>query len=118
MYALVSHSDGSPGPGRGGARCSSGAVGGRNAYSATRRPAPGDREVALVLTDIESSTELSSQDPEAFKQVGGLLGSEFHCVFPSFLKTYICMQGTQQNGERKEGQNFCLGVEVYFEFEV
>lgn len=28
-----------------------------------------DNEVAFVFTDIESSTELSQQDPNAFKQV-------------------------------------------------
>jgi class 3 adenylate cyclase len=59
MYALVSHSDGSSGDPDG-----------------MLQPARGpkaedkDKEVAFVFTDIESSTELSNQDGDAFKQVG------------------------------------------------
>jgi hypothetical protein len=57
MYALVSHSDGSSGP------------------DGMPQPMRGpkaedkDKEVAFVFTDIESSTELSNQDGDAFKQV-------------------------------------------------
>lgn len=60
MYALVSHSDGSSGP------------------DGMPQPMRGpkaedkDKEVAFVFTDIESSTELSNQDGDAFKQVSRL----------------------------------------------
>lgn len=38
-----------------------------------------EQEVAFVMTDIESSTELSQQDPDAFKQVNSYCHL-FHAV--------------------------------------
>jgi hypothetical protein len=57
MYALVSHSDVRP------------AVGGSVTVASAKKVDQLDKEAAFVVTDIESSTELSNQDPEAFKQV-------------------------------------------------
>jgi class 3 adenylate cyclase len=75
MYALISHEDMAPGPNHlnGSIVLSSkaahgAAVGGEPVGSS-------DREVAFVFTDIESSTELSQQNAEAFKQVGSWLAT-------------------------------------------
>ena len=63
MYALISHED-MP---QGGNRHKHGGV---HKLSAAAAESTLDREIALVYTDIESSTTLSQQDPEAFRQVG------------------------------------------------
>lgn len=69
MYALVSHTDSDTRvPVRVG-DSSTVAAGGRRVDTS-------DREVAFVFTDIESSTELSNQDADAFKQV-----RTFGCLF-------------------------------------
>jgi hypothetical protein len=60
MSALSSHGDGDE-AGAGGAPLASPRRAGFNLEN---------REMAFVLTDIESSTELSSRDGRAFKQVG------------------------------------------------
>eukprot|EP00879_Flechtneria_rotunda_P023949 GHRR01025369.1.p1 GENE.GHRR01025369.1~~GHRR01025369.1.p1 ORF type:complete len:969 (+),score=296.48 GHRR01025369.1:353-3259(+) len=61
MYALVSHSD------------MPGIQHGMGSSTLMAPPTQGadaaDKEVAFVFTDIESSTELSNQDPDAFKQL-------------------------------------------------
>jgi hypothetical protein len=58
MYALVSHSD-----------SSSGGPDGMLQPARGPKAEDKDKEVAFVFTDIESSTELSNQDGDAFKQV-------------------------------------------------
>lgn len=64
MYALISHEEMTPGPNH---INSSMVI--TKGHAGLGDPSSTDREVAFVFTDIESSTELSQQDPEAFKQV-------------------------------------------------
>jgi hypothetical protein len=49
-----------------------------------------DNEVAFVFTDIESSTELSQQDPNAFKQVRSTC---IVCAQPGELQPCVCVLG-------------------------
>jgi class 3 adenylate cyclase len=70
MYALISHEDMALGPGAAPLDSATAApVKAGGGGGGAGEGVAADREVAFVFTDIESSTELSQQDPEAFKQV-------------------------------------------------
>lgn len=65
MYALSAHTDSLGGQGTG----MNGSM-----TAATRAVDIHAKELAFVFTDIENSTEISNQDPAAFKQVSCLQG--------------------------------------------
>jgi len=92
MYALVSHSDVRP------------AVGGSvTVASAKKVDQQLDKEAAFVVTDIESSTELSNQDPEAFKQVRPASGLSVCVSVCLSISNFICPGGTCNNLEQVPG---------------
>lgn len=58
-------------PPQGGGAAGGSFTSGHHGMATTYEGLKNAEEFAFVVTDVESSTELSQQDPEAFKQVGG-----------------------------------------------